>query len=196
MVDSVRPLRNAASLILVRGEPLEVLMVRRHARASFASSYVFPGGVVEPDDADDAWLPRLIGADTLSRPERAARIAACRETFEETQILVAVDPQSGVTTGRHTWHGMSFFDGLSASGLYLDLSRLIPFVHWIMPDGVPRRFDTRFYITTAPPEQDGASDGVEITDLNWTEPAIGVEEALTGSRHLYFPTLANLELLS
>jgi 8-oxo-dGTP pyrophosphatase MutT (NUDIX family) len=73
MVDSVRPLRNAASLILVRGEPLEVLMVRRHARASFTSSYVFPGGVVEPDDADDAWLPRLIGADTLSRPERAPR---------------------------------------------------------------------------------------------------------------------------
>jgi hypothetical protein len=91
---------------------------------------------------------------------------------------------------------MSFFDGLSASGLYLDLSRLIPFAHWITPDGVPRRFDTRFYITTAPPEQDGASDGVEITDLHWTEPAIGVEEALTGSRHLYFPTLANLEFLS
>lgn len=196
MVDPARPLRSAASLILVRGEPLEVLMVRRHAKASFASSYVFPGGVVEPDDYDDAWLPRLIGADTLSRAERAARIAACRETFEETQILVAVDSRSVFTAGPHTRHGMSFFDGLSASGLHLDLSKLVPFAHWITPEGMPRRFDTRFYITTAPPEQDGASDGVEITDLNWTQPAIGVEEALSGARQLYFPTLANLELLS
>ncbi|MGW8484192.1 NUDIX domain-containing protein [Microbacterium sp. NPDC055903] len=57
---------------------LETLLIRRPDRGSFAGGWVFPGGVVEPQDAADA-------------EEDAARAAAIRETYEEVG-LVLTDP--------------------------------------------------------------------------------------------------------
>jgi 8-oxo-dGTP pyrophosphatase MutT (NUDIX family) len=77
--DAVTP---AASVILVRdGEQgLEVLMLRRTAKASFAAdAWVFPGGRVDPEDGDDP----------LSL--EAARTAAARETVEEAGLVVDRD---------------------------------------------------------------------------------------------------------
>ncbi len=196
MVEPAFPLRDAASVLLVRGEPLEVMMVRRTARASFASSYVFPGGVVEAGDGDEDWLPHLIGAEGLSAVERAARIAGCRETFEETAILLATAPGSAARERTPCPTTLPFLQLLIDRGLQLDLTRLVPFAHWLTPPGMPRRFDTRFYIAIAPADQAGSSDGTEITDIMWDRPAVCIDEALSGSRNLFFPTLANLERLS
>lgn len=71
--------RPASTLILVRGEPIEVLLLRRNDRGTFASALVFPGGVVEPEDR--------VGDDDL-----AHLLAAARETHEETAI--SVDPDT------------------------------------------------------------------------------------------------------
>jgi 8-oxo-dGTP pyrophosphatase MutT (NUDIX family) len=73
----------AASVILLRdgADGLEVLLLRRAAKASFAAdAWVFPGGGVEPEDGED-----LFSLET-------ARLAAARETMEEAAI--AVDPQA------------------------------------------------------------------------------------------------------
>jgi 8-oxo-dGTP pyrophosphatase MutT (NUDIX family) len=73
----------AASVILIRdgAAGLEVLMLRRTARASFApDAWVFPGGRIDPGD----------GADPLSL--ESARQGAARETQEEAGVVV--DPQS------------------------------------------------------------------------------------------------------
>ena len=67
-------LRRAASVLLVRGEPIEVLTIKRHGKATFGSSFVFPGGVVDPDDADEAWLRHLARADSLSVMEALVRL--------------------------------------------------------------------------------------------------------------------------
>jgi 8-oxo-dGTP pyrophosphatase MutT (NUDIX family) len=61
--------RRAATVMLVRDEPFEVLMVKRNAREPFASALVFPGGVVEPEDYSDSWPRSCLagGADPCRR---------------------------------------------------------------------------------------------------------------------------------
>ena len=73
----------AASVVLLRdgAQGLEVLMLRRTAKASFApDAWVFPGGRIDPGD----------GVDPGSM--QAARQGAARETLEEAGVVV--DPQA------------------------------------------------------------------------------------------------------
>jgi len=67
----------AASVLVLRDGPLEVLMMRRRADASFVpNAWVFPGGAVDEED-------RALGdGSELS----TMRIAAARELFEETGV--------------------------------------------------------------------------------------------------------------
>jgi 8-oxo-dGTP pyrophosphatase MutT (NUDIX family) len=188
--------RKAASVLVVRGDPIEVLMVRRNAQAAFAASYVFPGGVVDLSDGDDAWLRHVKGADDLSRAERANRIAACRETFEEASILLTVENVGGAVDLELRKPARSFFQTVQALDVQLDLAALQPFAHWITPATVSKRFDTRFYLVEAPSGQHGAFDSTEVDDLMWTCPLSCVDEAVAGKRLLYFPTLVNLERLA
>lgn len=81
--------RVAATLLLTRDEPFEVLMVTRNARGSFPSALVFPGGAVDDDDRSPEWLPLLDDPTRFDADERARRIAAVRETWEESGVLVA-----------------------------------------------------------------------------------------------------------
>src|SRR5437764_11900657 len=96
----------AASVILLRGDPFKVLMIRRHEKASFVpNARVFPGGAVDAADA------RATTLETM-------RAAAVRELFEETRIWI--DPEQLVWTSR-----------------------------WITPEGLPKRFDTYFFLARA-----------------------------------------------
>ena len=83
--------RLAATLLLTRDGAggLEVFMVVRHHQIDFASgALVFPGGSVEPDDwAIAAEEAARFGA--FDERERAMRVAAVRETFEECGVLLA-----------------------------------------------------------------------------------------------------------
>jgi 8-oxo-dGTP pyrophosphatase MutT (NUDIX family) len=189
-------LRRAASVLLVRGSPLEILMVKRHRRATFASSYVFPGGVVDADDGDDTWLEHLVGADELSVAERGNRVAACRETYEETAILLAMRRDGGAIDPSTVQPARPFRKLVAELDAVIDLTRLHPFAHWITPERMAKRYDTRFYIAAAPVGQVAVSDDAEVERPEWLRPADCVAGALSGDRMLYFPTLVNLELLS
>ncbi|HEX9164229.1 MAG TPA: NUDIX hydrolase [Thermoanaerobaculia bacterium] len=71
----VRPIP-AASVIVLRDDPLEVLMIQRHENSSFVpSAWVFPGGAIDPEDGEPGTLA-------------AARAAALREVFEETAVRI------------------------------------------------------------------------------------------------------------
>src|SRR5436190_19761554 len=96
--------RPAATLILLRqgAQGPEVLMIQRTQSAAFlGGAYVFPGGAVDPQDTDPRVLKRILN---LSEEKANARlslasgglgyyVAAIRESFEESGILLLVDAQ-------------------------------------------------------------------------------------------------------
>ena len=167
--------RKAATLLVVRDDPFEVLMMRRSSGATFPSVLVFPGGVVEASDSADEWMPRLLGADDLDPEERGYRVAALRETWEEAGLLLAHEGPAGDDFAEAT----------------LDLSRLHHFAHWLTPTHLPKRFDTRFYLTTATRDQVASFDGNETVSVEWIAPQDALDRAERGDRMLV-PTRLNL----
>jgi 8-oxo-dGTP pyrophosphatase MutT (NUDIX family) len=179
--------RKSASLLVVRGEPPEVLLVERHPAATFPSMQVFPGGVVEAQDFDAAWTQWATSRTPLDADERAVRIAGIRETWEEAGILVACSgPAPGADRTR------AFIDVVRAGGHALDLDELHDFAHWITPETQPRRFDTRFFLVRAPESQEASADGTELVACEWIGPREATEKhvALMPPTHLNLLRLA------
>jgi hypothetical protein len=76
--------------------------------------------------------------------------------------------------------------------LLLALDELVPYAHWITPEGMPKRFDTWFFLAAAPPEQAGAHDGRESTDSIWLSPREALAGGESGRFKLPFPTTRTL----
>jgi len=181
----------AASVLLVRDAPLEVLLVRRGASAVFSSALVFPGGVVDSHDASEEWLPHVTGAELLETAERSFRIAACRELFEEADVLFCDGAVSVAGSEQR-----SYFERIRGAGARIPLDSVIPFGHWITPEGADKRFDTHFYVCRAPDGAVAKSDGREIVMAEWIKPQEIIASAQRGERALMFPTLLNLMRLA
>jgi 8-oxo-dGTP pyrophosphatase MutT (NUDIX family) len=77
-----------------------------------------------------------------------------------------------------------------------DPAALVPFSRWITPAQVKIRFDTSFFLATAPDGADPAIDGSEIVDARWYAPQAALDEAVAGKLFLVFPTIKHLEQLS
>jgi 8-oxo-dGTP pyrophosphatase MutT (NUDIX family) len=132
----------AASVIVLRDAPLEVLLLRRNEKSSFVpNAWVFPGGVIEGGETPEA--------------------AAVRETYEEAGLTI--DPQSLVLTSR-----------------------------WITPVGIPKRFDTWFFLTKVAREENVRIDEQEIVESLWIAPSDALARR---DLKLVFPTIKNLESL-
>lgn len=188
--------RLAATMLLLRDDPLEVLMVKRHTKAYFASALVFPGGTVDPEDSDAAWLPYLVGHEGLSDEQRALRIAACRETFEESCIITARRRDGSPVSGVASADGLRFLDVIRDADAVLDLAGLQPFGHWITPEIAPKRFDTHFFLARAPEGQEAVCDGSETVGLEWVRPDDALARAAAGERAILFPTRMNIKRLA
>jgi 8-oxo-dGTP pyrophosphatase MutT (NUDIX family) len=184
----------SATLLLVRNDPFVVLMVRRNARGSFASSLVFPGGAIDADDYADDWADLVDDFADFDAEERARRIGAIRETFEETSILVGVGPR-GIDPAAIPI-GLRFRDALAHAGVRLRLGALTGLAHWITPESEPRRFDTRFFVAAAPEGQAAVADGSEIVGVEWVSPSGAAAAARRGEWPIIFPTLMNLDRLA
>jgi 8-oxo-dGTP pyrophosphatase MutT (NUDIX family) len=188
--------RPAATVLLLRDDPFQVLMVRRRQGGTFSNALVFPGGVVDDSDADGAWLPLLTGADGLAPEARAARIGALRETFEEASMLVARLADGTPIPPGPPDDGTPFRELIARRGARLALDELHPFGHWVTPDLEPRRFDTRFFLCRAPEGQLARQDDGETVGFEWAHPAELLDRAAAGERSLLFPTLMNLRRLA
>jgi 8-oxo-dGTP pyrophosphatase MutT (NUDIX family) len=196
--------RPASTVLLLRdgNAGIEVFMQVRHADMKFASgALVFPGGRVDPEDyalaADPDLSPATAGLDPLAG---ALRVAAIRETFEESGVLLAC------RRGETTLVAAAFLRDLSAerrgfarmvgdAGLVLAADLLVHFAHWITPVHNPRRFDTHFFALAAPADQVGAHDGTESVDSMWIAPRDVVAGSAAGRFKLVFATLLNLQRL-
>ena len=152
------------------------MMVRHHQIEFNSGALVFPGGSVDAGDQEIVKRSDLYsGGEGLSEADRGFRIAAIRETFEESGILLArakgsntpIDAKrAGEIADAHrvalNEHKISFLSILADNGLQLALDTLVPYAHWITPEGMPKRFDTWFFLAAAPPDQLGAHDGREF----------------------------------
>jgi 8-oxo-dGTP pyrophosphatase MutT (NUDIX family) len=209
--DRVNP-RPASTILLLRdsaattGE-IEVFMMVRHYEIDFNSgALVFPGGSVDNGDQEIIARPELYsGGEGLDGAALSFRIAAIRETFEESGILLArrrgsnalVDARKASETEAASRAALgegktTFLNVLAEHGLLLALDELVPYAHWITPEGMPKRFDTWFFLAAAPPEQVGAHDGKESTDSIWLSPREALEGGESGRFKLPFPTTRNL----
>jgi 8-oxo-dGTP pyrophosphatase MutT (NUDIX family) len=201
--------RPASTILLLRdgSKEVEVFMMVRHHQIEFNSgALVFPGGSVDAGDKEIIARSELYsGGEGLSEGDLGFRIAAIRETFEESGILLA-RPKGSVApvdakraceiADAHRValceHKISFLSVLADNGLQLALDALVPYAHWITPEGMPKRFDTWFFLAAAPPDQLGAHDGRESTDSIWVSPREAVEGGESGRFKLPFPTTRNL----
>jgi 8-oxo-dGTP pyrophosphatase MutT (NUDIX family) len=185
--------RLAATVLLVRDAPVEVLMVKRNERGPFASAFVFPGGVVEKNDYSDSWLPYLQCGEPATAEDRALRIAACRETWEEVSILPGGGGDSIAKSATPRSH---FFEYVARGGIRLALTKLVQFSHWITPLSAPKRFDTHFFICRTDSTHPGQCDGTETVALEWIQPREALASAERGDRSFLLPTHENLRLLA
>jgi len=201
------PALPAATVLLVRDQPaFEVLMVKRHHQIEFASgALVFPGGKIEPADADPGWAAHCRGWDGRPPDDRRLRIAALREAFEESGVLLARDrdgiPWRAVETAAASREKiargeLAFLELVRSQKVQLDLEAMAPFARWITPPMMPKRFDTWFFIATAPKDQFAVCDGYETVDAEWIEPDVALGLADRGERKIIFPTRMNLQLLA
>ena len=131
----------AASVIVLRDEPLEVLLLRRNENSSFVpGAWVFPGGAIEDGEAPEA--------------------AAIREAFEEAGLR---------------------------------LSNLVPTSRWITPKGIPKRFDTWFFLARVGRDVEVTIDGREVVESIWITPSDALQRR---DLKFVFPTIKNLEAIA
>jgi 8-oxo-dGTP pyrophosphatase MutT (NUDIX family) len=218
--------KDAATVILVRPSKSgawEIFLARRHQKQSFmAGAYVFPGGQLEESDNDpqlgkyikttNVFDPcRLLQDSSLSREKaRGFFIAAIRETFEESGILLG---------GKPTGNFISFCDEkvlqrfndcrrqLNTSQITLmEIAQkeeilffpdaLVYYSYWITPEFEKKRFSTRFFLTKLPPCQIPVADAVELTVSLWVTPQEALEMHYRKEIILMPPTLKTIEELS
>jgi len=188
-------IRPAATVMLIRetdSTGVEVFMMRRTTKAAFAGGmYVFPGGAVDAEDS-------------------SYEVAAIRECFEEAGVLLAraasgsiVRLHDPVVQERFATHRLDVHSGRRSLTSVLEAENLDPMVdqmhwvaHWVTPYGEVRRFDTRFFVTVMPPDQEPLHDDLETVDSLWVAPADALGRARRGELLMLPPTMVNLGFLA
>ena len=187
----------AATLIVMRDRPSappELLMVERSAAMAFAGgAMVFPGGRV--DGSDEAF------AMVHDELDAAARIAAIRETIEESAVAVGLAPMpeaaiaAELALALHS--GTPFAELLHRHRLSLDLAQLSLFARWRPAFHQTRIFDTLFFLAEAPPgEWIPTPQPGECEAVSWIGAADLLGRIAAGEATAIFPTIRNLERLA
>jgi 8-oxo-dGTP pyrophosphatase MutT (NUDIX family) len=174
---NVRP-RDSATLILIdrAHEVPKVLLGRRHERHRFLpGKFVFPGGRIEPSDKlmaasaalHDRHLARLMLRTKRPSLAKAASfaLAAVRETYEETGLMIGVPSADPVPVLPGVW------EAFAKAGILPDLSQIHFIARAITPPKRPLRFDSRFFaadVATIARREDGfVGPDKELVELVW-----------------------------
>ena len=209
--------RAAATIILVReqGGALGVYLMQRSLKSSFmGGNHVFPGGKVDGEDSEVSFwalrgdIPRDALAARLHDPSEGLAllpyaVAAIRETWEEAGVLLADLPNGdsdllerlqAQREGRTLAPAWLRTQLTSQKGA-LAYSALWPWSHWIAPEAMKQRFDTRFFIAFMPPGQTCRPDPRETPRGRWMTPREALEVNVQGKLFLSPPTLVTLHTL-
>jgi 8-oxo-dGTP pyrophosphatase MutT (NUDIX family) len=170
------PERPASTVVLLRpsASRFEVLLVRRHENVRFmGGAHVFPGGSVDPGDQP---------ADATGLALRLAPAIARMDGIAPEQAIAL--------------HVAATRELFEESGVRVEPDELTPFARWVTPEFQPKRFDTWFFVASAPAGQSAAHDGVENTESAWLDPAAAIEMCRRGDISLPPPTWTTLRKLS
>ncbi len=171
---AVRP-KDAATLLIVRhgGREPRVLMGKRAASHKFMpNKFVFPGGRVDPGDSRIV-PPHDLHPEVMKRlrrgcsetKARALALAAIRETYEETGLVIGEPHTPTLKTRSPQWADFLQHD----VNPRLDVMHLI--ARAITPPYRNRRFDARFFMVDAEHIQGEVHErpqgSGELLDLHW-----------------------------
>ena len=214
------PVRPAATVIMLRdsseamhGSHLEVFLLKRHDLSNVLGGvFVFPGGKVDPQDAQLDMAAHLDQSpvalhSTLNEPEidpltaAGLYVAAVREVFEESGILFAqgATAEHAAQATVLAREGVPFATVLSQLQLRLHTGCLVPWSRWItptLPSVGNKHFDTRFFVAAVPPGQTAVHDNVEATDSIWLTPRGALEQYRDGLIVLAPPQIMTLAHLA
>jgi len=190
-------------------------MMQRNLNAGFMpGAYVFPGGAVDREDRDPELYRLCSGLDDASASARlgverdglAFWVGAIRECFEEAGLLLCYDRHGALVRLRAAQvqeryvalraelnaGKLGFREFCEREQLRPAVDRLTYFSHWITPVGAPKRYDTRFFATIAPAEQEPLHDAQELIDTVWVRPRAALEQERAGKLSLRTPTISTL----
>lgn len=207
--EAIRP---AATVMLVRdAHPgIETFVLRRVTTMTFASGMtVFPGGAVDPGDHGAAtWHgpdPHWWGT-ALGEPPAAAEalvIAAVRELFEETGVLLAGPGRAGSGSVLSddvrealVQHRATLPQVLADAGLGVRSDLLRPWANWLTPPGQGRRYDTFFFTAALPDGQQARLLTTEADLGQWRRPDDLFADRAAGRTKLMPPTMVMLRDLA
>ena len=206
-------IRPAATVMIVADRPnLEVLLIKRSSKMVFATGmWVFPGGAVDPGEADnfepycdgldDAAASRILGIDNGGL---AYWVAAIRENLEEAGLLLARrkdgEPLTSemIAADRDALNSgeMTFLELVERHGLRVNTGAVHYVSHWVTPTGPPRRFSARFFVTRPPAGQTVTHDESETVGWAWMSPREAVERFERGEMVMMTPTVRMLRCLA
>ena len=209
------PLRPAATVVMLRDTDagMQVFLLKRHGLSDvLGGAYVFPGGKVDPRDAEldmDTHLdqPTTELQSSLNESELDAvtaaslYVAALREVFEESGVLFAHGATQELATraGALLRAGSSFDQVLAQMALRLQTQSVLPWSRWITPK-VPtissKRFDTRFFVSAVPADQVARHDNHEATESVWLTPRAALQSYWAREIELAPPQIMSLAHLS
>lgn len=169
-------IRNAATVIVLRDRSTDpsILMGQRGAKAAFMpNKFVFPGGAVDPTDAEvplASPLPQLCTERLLQRSEaglqNALAAAAIRELWEETGLVLG-QPGAWQRTAPASWQSFAKMGFVPSAAALQFVFRAVT------PPGRPRRFDARFFLVDASAIQGDLDDFThasdELSHLQWVK---------------------------
>ncbi|MDP2032199.1 MAG: NUDIX hydrolase [Polaromonas sp.] len=210
------PPRPAATVVLLRDAlaGLEVFLMKRHSLSDvLGGAYVFPGGKVDPADAEldmaahgdqpAAVLQAALGEPGISETTAAAlHVAALREAFEESGVLFAQGhgpAQPAAQAAALLREGRGFNAVLAQMGLRLQTRAILPWSRWITPvrpSVMNKRFDTRFFVAAVPGGQVARHDDFETTDSLWLSPREALLQYWAGQIELAPPQIMSLAHLA
>ena len=197
--------RDAATVVLLRdaeGHGIEAYLLRRLSSMAFAGGmYVFPGGSVDPRDADwagelpESWAPALDASEGLAR---SLVCAAVRETFEESGVLLADGSMADPAAEQKALldRTASMTEVLRRNDLTLRADLLRPWSHWLTPEFEPKRFDTRFFVAALPAGAEPVHYEGEADRAAWVRPADAVASHAAGEMGMLPPTVFTLAELA
>lgn len=196
--------RPAATMVVACRPPgavsYRVLLLRRPDTTRFApGAYVFPGGVIDASDASRPSLALL--PPRLREPQGTALVAALREVFEETALLMSdelIDAAAARRVRDKLLVGkVSFHEATAALGATFRKLEAAYLSRWITPARFARRYDTRFFLVVMeagePPEPQLTE---ELSGFVWLDPAEAVRRFAAGKLPMLFPTRTTLQELA